>query len=130
MPQKTDFKWYLIELIPNSFFHLANVMSQFKPMPNKAVPHFDNDVLTGVSIDDCAQACISSFSYVCNSFEYQYATSYCLLSTLHPDEKPSMIQTSVGVDLYIRKYPFVRELWIIILGSTFKTVDYFKQFNF
>nr|XP_022319141.1 uncharacterized protein LOC111121934 [Crassostrea virginica] len=98
----------------------TNVMSQFKPMPNKAVPHFDNDVLSGVSIDDCAQACISSFSYVCNSFEYQYATSYCLLSTLHPDEKPSMIQTSVGVDLYIRDYTskFVETAGTTVLSSS------------
>lgn len=80
------------------------VMNNFKVMPNKFVKHFDNDILSKVSVDDCAQACVTSLTFVCNSFEYQYATSYCLLSTLHPDENPSMITTNIGVDLYISKF--------------------------
>jgi hypothetical protein len=78
-------------------------MSNFKVMTNKFVPNFDKDILSQVSIDDCAQACMTSMTFVCNSFEYQYATSYCLLSTLHPDEKPSSIKSNIGVDLFIRK---------------------------
>lgn len=90
--------------ISYQLIHIATVMNNFKVMPNKFVKHFDNDILSKVSVDDCAQACVTSLTFVCNSFEYQYATSYCLLSTLHPDENPSMITTNIGVDLYISKF--------------------------
>ncbi|XP_056019755.1 uncharacterized protein LOC125671708 isoform X2 [Ostrea edulis] len=82
----------------------TTVMSNFKVMTNKFVQNFDTDILSQVSVDDCARACMTSLSFVCNSFEYQYATSYCLLSTLHPDEKPSSIKMNIGVDLFIRDY--------------------------
>lgn len=96
------------------------VMNNFKVMPNKFVKHFDNDILSKVSVDDCAQACVTSLTFVCNSFEYQYATSYCLLSTLHPDENPSMITTNIGVDLYIRDYSnkFVETAGTTVLSSS------------
>lgn len=85
------------------FLLSATVMSNFKVMTNKFVQNFDTDILSQVSVDDCARACMTSLNFVCNSFEYQYATSYCLLSTLHPDENPSSIKMNIGVDLFIRK---------------------------
>ncbi|XP_062619516.1 uncharacterized protein LOC134281071 [Saccostrea cucullata] len=98
----------------------TNVMSNFKLMTNKFVKNFDIDILSGISVDDCAQACMTALNYVCNSFEYQYATSYCLLSTLHPDENPSLITTNVGVDLFIRDYSnkFIETPGTTVLSSS------------
>ena len=73
-------------------------------MVNRYVPDFDDMILTGMSIDDCAQACNQQQTFICNSFEYQYGTSECYLSHLHPDEQPDKIKTASGVDLYIRKF--------------------------
>lgn len=73
-------------------------------MPNKYVPNFDDNILTGLSIDDCASACVTQTSFVCQSFEYQLIQGTCVLSHLHPDEHPGAIKGISGTDLYIRMY--------------------------
>ncbi|KAK3090768.1 hypothetical protein FSP39_014480 [Pinctada imbricata] len=82
----------------------TSLLQNYRPMVNRYVPNFDDMILTGMSIDDCAQACNSQETFICNSFEYQYGTSECYLSHLHPDEQPDKIKSANGVDLYIRDY--------------------------
>lgn len=82
----------------------VKTLQSFKSMPNKYVPNFDDNILTGLSIDDCASACVTQTSFVCQSFEYQLIQGTCVLSHLHPDEHPGAIKGISGTDLYIRDY--------------------------
>lgn len=79
-------------------------LKTFKSMPNRYVPNFDDNIITGLSIDDCAQACVDQTSFICQSFEYQLIQGVCVLSHLHPDEHPGAIKSILGTDLYIRDY--------------------------
>lgn len=86
-------------------------MNQFKMQINKGIPGYDDDILTGIAIDDCAQACLSQQSWVCNSFSYSFDTGYCTLSKLHPDERPGVVKNVPLTDLYTSInifVPFVR----------------------
>ncbi|XP_062619530.1 uncharacterized protein LOC134281083 [Saccostrea cucullata] len=82
----------------------TKTLQSFKSMPNRYVPNFDDNILSGQSIDDCAQACVDQTSFVCQSFEYELLTGTCFLSHLHPDEHPGVIKGIQGTDLYIRDY--------------------------
>ncbi|KAK3607662.1 hypothetical protein CHS0354_010649 [Potamilus streckersoni] len=82
----------------------SSFMDQFRAQINKAIPGYDDLILTGMAIDDCAAACINQEEWVCNSFEFHFDSGWCVLSKLHPDEMPNIIQNQQFVDLYIRKY--------------------------
>lgn len=88
-------------------------------MPNKYVPNFDDNILTGLSIDDCASACVTQTSFVCQSFEYQLIQGTCVLSHLHPDEHPGAIKGISGTDLYIRMY---NTWWTVSTARAYKGV--------
>ncbi|XP_052774803.1 uncharacterized protein LOC128213258 [Mya arenaria] len=80
------------------------LMNKFNMQINKNIPGYDDLVLTGVAIDDCASSCISEQSWVCNSFSYCFDTGYCVLSKLHPDTRPSVVVNKPLCDLYSKKY--------------------------
>ena len=94
-------------------------------MPNRYVPNYDDNIITGLSIDDCAQACVDQTSFICQSFEYQLIQGVCVLSHLHPDEHPGAIKSIVGTDLYISRWHLDWRFWLIhyilfiILSSIF-----------
>ena len=78
-------------------------LQNFNVQINKAIPGYDDLILTGQAIDDCAASCKNQEEWVCNSFEYCFDTGYCVLSKLHPDERPGIVQNKPLCDLYSRK---------------------------
>ncbi|KAH3695076.1 uncharacterized protein LOC127861585 isoform X2 [Dreissena polymorpha] len=80
------------------------LMDQFVQQINKDIPGYDDLIITGVAIDDCATGCLSQQSWVCNSFSYCFDTGYCILSKLHPDARPSAVVNKPLCDLYSKKY--------------------------
>ncbi|KAL4237127.1 hypothetical protein ACF0H5_005508 [Mactra antiquata] len=81
-----------------------NLMNQFNMQINKGIPGYDDSILTGIAIDDCASACLNQQSWVCNSFSFCFDTGYCTMSQLHPDERPGVVKNSAMCDLYSKKY--------------------------
>ena len=63
-------------------------LQNFNVQINKYIPGYDDLILTGQAVDDCANACQNREEWVCNSFEYCFDSGYCVLSKLHPDERP------------------------------------------
>ena len=57
-------------------------------------------------MDDCANACQNREEWICNSFEYCFDSGYCVLSKLHPDERPGVVKNKALCDLYSSKFPF------------------------
>lgn len=84
-------------------FFSVSTLQQFTVLNNKQVANYDDLILTGLSVDDCASSCIAEEYFQCASFEYDYNAATCVLSHLHPDETPKLIKNQNGVDLYIRK---------------------------
>lgn len=82
----------------------TGTLQHFRAMHNKYVPNYDDDIETGLSVDDCGAACVAEEVFVCNSFEYEWKTGRCFLSHFHPDDDPKKIQNNNGIDLYIRDY--------------------------
>lgn len=83
---------------------IVSTLNQFQLLNNKVVPNYDDLILTGLSVDDCAASCVTEDAFVCSSFEYDYNSGTCYLSHIHPDETPKLIKNQNGFDLYIRKY--------------------------
>ncbi|XP_045160293.2 uncharacterized protein LOC123525366 [Mercenaria mercenaria] len=81
-----------------------SLMAQFNTQINKGLNGYDDADLTGIAIDDCASACLTQQSWVCNSFSYCFDTGYCSLSKLHPDERPTAVVNHQLCDLYTKKY--------------------------
>ncbi|XP_055956297.1 uncharacterized protein LOC126818106 [Patella vulgata] len=79
-------------------------LQHFSGQANKQVNGFDDLILTGTSIDDCANECLGEIVFSCQSFEYCYDTGYCVMSHTHPDERPDLIIASDHCDLYTRSY--------------------------
>ncbi|XP_064606903.1 uncharacterized protein LOC135471555 [Liolophura sinensis] len=79
-------------------------LSQFTSVRNKALRGNNEDLLPGVTVDDCAAACVDEDVFFCQSFEYCFNTGDCHLSKRHPGEVPSMIIDSNNCDLYSRNY--------------------------
>lgn len=99
-----------------SFYFSVSTLQQFTVLNNKQVPNYDDLILTGMSVDDCASACVSEEYFQCGSFEYDYNAATCYLSHLHPDETPKLIKNQNGVDLYIRKKGITfKEIPILII---------------
>lgn len=71
---------------------------------NKAIPGYDDLILTGQAVDDCATSCKNQEEWICNSFEYCFDTGYCVLSKIHPDERPGLVVNKALCDLYSRSY--------------------------
>ncbi|KAJ8306626.1 hypothetical protein KUTeg_017171 [Tegillarca granosa] len=113
--------------------NVTNTLNQFRDMQNRYVQNFDDLILTGMSVDDCAQSCIGQETFVCQSFEYEYLTGTCYLSHLHPDEHPKLIKTLQGVDLYIqnvilREYttsPIKPKMYV--KNDVIKTISFMKE---
>lgn len=80
------------------------LLNKFNMQINKNIPGYDDLILTGVAIDDCASSCLAEQSWVCNSFSFCFDTGYCVLSKLHPDTRPSVVVNKPLCDLYSKKY--------------------------
>ena len=78
-------------------------LQNFNVQINKAIPGYDDLILSGQAIDDCAASCQNQEEWVCNSFEYCIETGYCVLSKLHPDERPGIVVNKQLCDLYSSK---------------------------
>ena len=78
----------------------------FNVQVNKAIPGYDDRILTGLAVDDCAVSCQNQPSWVCNSFQYCFDTGYCVLSKLHPDRRPQVVVNKPFCNLYSSKLSF------------------------
>lgn len=96
------------------------VLDNFNMQINKDIPGYDDAILTGIAIDDCASACLNQQSWICNSFTYSFDTGYCTLSKLHPDERPGIVVNHQLVDLYSKKYTVNYQLFqgLTVLSSS------------
>ncbi|XP_025111270.1 uncharacterized protein LOC112574418 [Pomacea canaliculata] len=63
-----------------------------------------DDRISGVSVDDCAVACVNELTFTCQSFSYCYTTGTCFMSRHHPDDDPSFLRRSPSCDTYRRNY--------------------------
>ena len=100
------------------YFITAEVALQnFDVQINKAIPGYNDLILTGQAIDDCAASCLNQEEWICNSFDYCFDTGYCLLSKLHPDERPGVVQNEEFCDLYSSKYRLYIHLTLVISTS-------------
>lgn len=52
----------------------------FKAYKDKALSGYNDDKLTGVSLDQCMRACATSVEFLCRSFDYDDARNVCYLS--------------------------------------------------
>ncbi|XP_041360235.1 uncharacterized protein LOC121376435 [Gigantopelta aegis] len=71
---------------------------------NKQVRGFDDLILTGLAVDECAAECQAEVVFDCQSFEFCYDTGNCIMSHIHPDEHPDSIISSQTCDLFVRDY--------------------------
>ncbi|XP_045160291.2 uncharacterized protein LOC123525365 isoform X4 [Mercenaria mercenaria] len=101
------------------------LMDRFSVQTNKYIPGYSDMILTGLSIDDCASTCLNRMSFVCNSFWYDFTTGYCVLSRLHPDERPNLVVNNAFTDMYSKKYTVDYEM---VPGTTvLSSSDVFYQ---
>ncbi|XP_064625991.1 uncharacterized protein LOC135486820 [Lineus longissimus] len=83
----------------------GSAVSQFTSFKNKVMNLNNNKILNKVvSVDDCAQACIDSKEFICESFDYCYTVGTCMLSTLHPEQHQDLVTDITFCDLYGRNF--------------------------
>ncbi|XP_064605994.1 uncharacterized protein LOC135470876 [Liolophura sinensis] len=65
-------------------------IKQFFPLRNFLFLGNADNVLTQVSVDDCATACVDEDLFVCQAFEYNFNNARCELSSRHPSQRTYM----------------------------------------
>ena len=105
-------------------FPPEDLVSQFNVQVNKNIPGYDDSILTGIAIDDCASACLKQNAWVCNSFTFCFDTGYCVLSKLHPDERPSVVVNKPLCDLYSSKWHVTKENNLKVKKHLFISIVY------
>ena len=94
---------YIENLRHVTIFISEQALQNFNVQINKYIPGYDDLVLTGQAVDDCANACQNREEWICNSFEYCFDSGYCVLSKIHPDERPGVVKNKALCDLYSSK---------------------------
>ncbi|KAK3090337.1 hypothetical protein FSP39_011029 [Pinctada imbricata] len=88
----------------NQRFSSSGVLSLFN-MTQNSVIYLHNDAFKeGLSVDQCARACLVELQFDCQSFDYCYDKGDCLLSKTHPDDVPNSVQKHEFCDMYSRTY--------------------------
>lgn len=59
---------------------------------------------TGLAVDECATACLSQLSFICDTFTYCYTTANCFLNTDRPDNNISLVTSNIFCDIFTRFY--------------------------
>jgi len=105
-------------LRPDSLATTSTNLQHFIPYRQKVILKTIDLQLTGLSVDQCAQRCLTEPTIMCQSFDYCFDTGRCLMSTLHPDQNQSLIETHMMCDLYARSY---LDNYIAYPGYTFQS---------
>lgn len=59
--------------------------------------------LSGISVDDCAESCLTELEFDCYSFVYCYKTGVCLLASTYAQNRTDLIYDRPKCDLYYSK---------------------------
>ncbi|CAC5396031.1 unnamed protein product [Mytilus coruscus] len=79
-------------------------LKKFSLFKNNVIYKHNDEILTGVAVDDCAVACLLEELFDCQSFEYCQATEMCYLSKVQPDINTTLLAPSDSCNLYSRLY--------------------------
>ena len=60
--------------------HIVRDCGAYRHTPSEHVAGYNNQQLTGVTIEECAAACCASTSFSCTSFDYYVGQDKCDLS--------------------------------------------------
>lgn len=80
----------------------GKTLSHFKSIKDKSQKTLSG-TLAGVSVDDCADACLDELTFDCESFVYCYQTGYCLLAKTYAQSNTSLMYDRPNCDLYYRE---------------------------
>ncbi|XP_076072819.1 uncharacterized protein LOC143044643 [Mytilus galloprovincialis] len=81
----------------------SKTLSHFKAMKDKSQKGLTG-FLTGISVDDCAESCLTELEFDCFSFVYCYKTGVCLLASTYAQNRTDLIYDRPKCDLYYRSY--------------------------
>ncbi|XP_033737433.1 uncharacterized protein LOC117325374 isoform X2 [Pecten maximus] len=82
----------------------GQVLSHFNVTKNNILALSHSGYVAGISVDECADACLTEMSYDCLSFDFCYKSGDCLLYKVHPDAQPANLTHHDFCDLYSRTY--------------------------
>ncbi|XP_060077531.1 uncharacterized protein LOC132557063 [Ylistrum balloti] len=82
----------------------SQVLGHFNVAKNNILAVKHTDYVAGISVDECADACLTEMTYDCLSFDFCYKTGDCLLYKVHPDAQPTSLSPHDFCDLYSRTY--------------------------
>ncbi|CAH1773830.1 unnamed protein product [Owenia fusiformis] len=80
-------------------------LTQFKAMAGKSLKTAGAVTINSqVSLDECAQYCVTDSSLECKAFDFCPTIGLCVLSDEHPDDSPDQIKDISSCTLYARDY--------------------------
>lgn len=102
---------YFLEL-----FVAGKTMSHFKVLKHKSQKSLSG-YLSGISVDECADACLTEITFDCYSFVYCPRTGVCLMAKTYAQQRPDLVYDRPNCDLFYSKtssfYKIVGLVWSI-----------------
>lgn len=91
-------------------------MSHFKVLKHKSQKSLSG-YLSGISVDECADACLTEITFDCYSFVYCPRTGVCLMAKTYAQQRPDLVYDRPNCDLFYSKtssfYKIVGLVWSI-----------------
>ncbi|OWF45376.1 uncharacterized protein LOC110457136 [Mizuhopecten yessoensis] len=82
----------------------SQVLSHFNLTENNILIVKNSGYVAGISVDECADACLTEMSFDCLSFDFCYKQGDCLLYKAHPDAQNTTLTHHDFCDVYSRNY--------------------------
>lgn len=89
---------------PNRDPTSSQVLQHFNVAKNNILALNHVGYVAGISVDECAEACLTEMTFDCLSFDFCFKKGDCLLYQYHPDAQPSNLTQHDFCDLYSRTY--------------------------
>lgn len=77
-------------------------MSHFKVLKHKSQKNLSG-YLSGISVDECADACLTEITFDCYSFVYCPRTGVCLMAKTYAQQRPDLVYDRPNCDLFYSK---------------------------
>ena len=75
---------------------------------NKAIFKSPIATLYGLSVDECAQRCMTEVAFECQSVTVCPDMEICMLNDIHPSQNMSVVNQSQICDIYTSEYTVLR----------------------